>query len=396
MPSEKGTLLICNANGILRGMKYFLPTSKKFSQFWGGGFAASPRSVHWRQFMRGYENMYDFRNLYNAHLAARRGKRDKAEIIRFEMNLSQNLCNLQQSLQYKTYHPQGYKHFFVYDPKVRSIYAPSYSDRVVQHCLCDNILMPALEPRLIHDNAACRVNKGTHFSIYRLSGYMREFYRKHGTSGFFLKCDVRKYFESIDHVVLKNKLHKIFGEGDTFSLLCRIIDSYEKSPGKGLPLGNQASQWFALLYLDVMDRLIKEKLQIKYYVRYMDDFILLHHDKVYLQKCLTEIQSLFSEVLQLELNEKTQIFPIKNGVNYLGWRFCISETGKVIRRLKTANKKRTKRRFKQLRKDYSEGIASLRDIGRSLASIHGHLIHGHTYRLRKKLWGEMVLSPPSG
>ena len=96
--------------------------------------------------MNGYENMYNFNNLYNAHIAARRSKRDKSEVIRFEMNLAENLCALQQSLENRTYKPQGYTHFMVYDPKVRSIYAPSYSDRVVQHCLCDNILTPALEP----------------------------------------------------------------------------------------------------------------------------------------------------------------------------------------------------------------------------------------------------------
>ena len=118
--------------------------------------------------MIGYDEIHNFQNLYKAHLAARKGKRDKSEVIRFEMNLAENLCKFQQFLQEKTYHPQGYKHFYVYDPKLRSIYAPSYSDRVVQHCLCDNILTPVLEPRLIYDNAACRVGKGTHFSIYRL------------------------------------------------------------------------------------------------------------------------------------------------------------------------------------------------------------------------------------
>ena len=342
--------------------------------------------------MSSYENMHDFKNLYNAHMAARKGKRDKSEVIRFEMNLAENLCALQQSLESRTYKPQGYTHFMVYDPKLRSIYAPSYSDRVVQHCLCDNILTPVIEPRLIYDNAACRAGKGTHFSIYRLSGFMRDFYSQHTDRGFFLKCDVRKYFDTIDHTVLKEKLLKVFGEGDIFSLLCRIIDSYEIAPGKGLPLGNQASQWFALLYLDEMDRLIKEKMRVKYYVRYMDDFILLHHSKEYLQECLAGIKELFHNSLHLELNEKTQIFPIKNGVKYLGWHFYLTETGKVIRKLQTSGKGRTKRRFRRLKKDYAFGAIELADVKRSLASTHGHLIHGHTYRLRNKLWEQLVLT----
>ena len=219
--------------------------------------------------MSEYENMYSFQNLYKAHKAARRGKRDKTEVIRFEMNLAENLCKLQQELEQKTYCPHGYKHFMVYEPKARSIFAPDYADRVVQHCLCDNIVMPKLDPKLIYDNAACRVGKGTHFSINRLSGFMREFCRHYGTKGYFLKCDIRKYFDNINHDVLKQKLQKVF-EPDVFDLLCLIIDSYEVAVGSGVPLGNQTSQWFALYYLDTVDRLIKEKLRIKYYVRYIN------------------------------------------------------------------------------------------------------------------------------
>ena len=177
---------------------------------------------------------------------------------------------------------------------------------------------------------------------------MRDFYKNFGTSGFFLKCDVRKYFETIDHAVLKNKLGKTIKDNDVYELLCRIIDSYENAPGKGLPLGNQASQWFALLYLDAADRLIKERLQIKYYVRYMDDFILLHQDKNYLLDCLREIKSIFHNDLLLELNSKTQIFPVKNGVKYLGWHFYLTDSGKVVRKLLTSGKRRIKNRFDSL------------------------------------------------
>ena len=213
----------------------------------------------------------------------------------------------------------------------------------------------------------------------------------YGDCGFFLKCDVQKYFEAIDHAVLKNKLEKIFGLGEIFELLCRIIDSYETAPGRGLPLGNQTSQWFALLYLDTADRLIKEKLRIKYYVRYMDDFILLHHDKNYLQNCLREIKSVFHNDLFLELNSKTQIFPVKNGVKYLGWHYYMTDSGKVVRKLLTSGKRRIKRRFGKLQKNYAAHINDLDDIKRSLASTRGHLIHGHTFALRRMLWNRQVL-----
>ena len=334
--------------------------------------------------MSEYENMYSFQNLYNAHKAARRGKRDKTEVIRFEMNLAENLCELQQELEQRTYCPHGYKHFMVYEPKARSIFAPDYADRVVQHCLCDNIVMPKLDPKLIYDNAACRVGKGTHFSINRLSGFMREFYRCYGTKGFFLKCDIRKYFDNINHNVLKQKLQKVF-EPDVFDLLCLIIDSYEIAAGNGVPLGNQTSQWFALYYLDTVDRLVKEKLRIKYYVRYMDDFVLLCHDKEYLRHCLNEIRRVCGNELKIELNSKSQIFPMKNGVDYLGWHFYLTETGKVIRKLRVSKKGRLKRRLKLLQREYEKGLIDLEAVKRSMVSTRGHLIHGHTYRLRNKL-----------
>jgi len=269
--------------------------------------------------MPGYDELCSFENLYKAHKAARKGKRHKREVIEFEMNLAENLCQLQQELQARTYKQRGYYHFMVHESKARSIYAPYYIDRVVQHCLCDNILAPVLEPRLIHDNAACRVGKGTHFAIHRLSSFLTAHYGRHGAAGYFLKCDIKKYFDNIDHAVLKQKLARMFRDPDLFRLLCNIIESYEKTPGKGLPLGNQCSQWFALYYLDSLDRLVKERLCVRHYTRYMDDFVLVHEDKAFLRECLQEITTHCRNALGLELNRKTQIFPIQNGVDYLGW-----------------------------------------------------------------------------
>jgi len=337
--------------------------------------------------MSQYKKMCIFQNLYDAHLAARKGKRCKGEIIRYEMNLGPNLCILLHELEEKLYKPRGYKHFMVYEPKARSIFAPDYEDRIVQHCLCDNIVMPILEKKLIFDNAACRVGKGTHFSINRLSGFMRQFHKKHGVKGYFLKCDIKKYFENINHDILKQRLIKVF-EPEVYNLLCLIINSYENTPGTGLPLGNQTSQWFALYYLDMIDRYIKEKLMIKYYVRYMDDFVLLHHDKDYLKKCLIKIQQICQDSLKIELNHKTQIFPVKNGVEYLGWHFYLTTTGKVILKLKSTNKRRLKRRIKLLQKNYKNRMINFDDVKRSLVSTNGHLILGHTYRFRTKLYRE--------
>ena len=336
--------------------------------------------------MPGYEELYSFENLYTAHKAARKGKRHKREVIAFEMNLAENLCQLQRELQTRTYRQRGYYHFMVYEPKARSIYAPYYIDRVVQHCLCDNILAPVLEPRLIYDNAACRVGKGTHFAIHRLSHFLTAHYRRHGASGYFLKCDISKYFDHINHEWLQQKLARAFRDPDTFSLLRNIIGSYEKSPGKGLPLGNQCSQWFALYYLDSLDRLVKERLRVRHYTRYMDDFILLHESKEVLQSCLDEIRT-HCAALGLELNQKTQIFPIKNGVDYLGWHHYLTNTGKVVRKLLLPSKQRLRRRMKGLQSGYAERRLEWDDVKRSIVSTDGHLRHGNAYRLRAKVVG---------
>ena len=341
--------------------------------------------------MTDYEKIYDFQNLYKAHTVARRSKRNNREVIEFEMNLAENLTMISDRLKNGTYEISGYYSFMVHDPKDRIINALHYCDRVVQHCICDEALAPVLDKRLIYDNAACRIGKGTHFAIKRLSGFLSDFYKENGTDGYFLKCDIRKFFDNINHEVLKRKLKKAFPEEKVFSLLCQIIDSFERSPGKGLPLGNQTSQWFAIYYLDGLDRLIKEKLQIRYYSRYMDDCVLIHKDKEYLKHCLKAMQAYAEKEVNLDFNEKTKFFPIKNGVDYLGWHFYMTDTGKVIRKVKQSTKIKYKRKLRYFQKAYSRNEIELEEINQVLSSYRSHLSFGHTYKLQKRVLGEFML-----
>ena len=307
------------------------------------------------------------------------------------MNLAEYICSLQRGLLDGSYAPGKYRQFYIFDPKVRLIHAPLYKDVVVQHCICDQVLGPLLENRLIYDNSACRRGKGTHFAMYRLTGFMRNYYKLHGARGYILKCDFSKYFANIDHSILKQKLARIIYDKDVQRLLFCIIDSYESEPGKGLPLGNQTSQWFALYYLDAFDRLIKEQLRVKYYTRYMDDCVLLHDSKGYLIDCLGELRRFITEDVKLALNDKTQIFPIANGVKYLGFHFYLTESGKAIRKVSSTAKNRFKRNLNDMKKDYAVGKAEYSEIRQRVCSYLGHLKHGHTYRLRQKVMGEFVL-----
>ncbi len=343
--------------------------------------------------MTDYEKICNFTNLYKAHKRARLGKQKKYEVIFFEMNLAKNLMQLKNELETKNYQMKGYYSFEIYEPKRREIYASHYADRVVQHCICDEVLINALAPRLIYDNAACQPFKGTHFAMNRLTRFMRDFYRRHGTNGYFLKCDIRKYFNSIDHDVLKKQIRKVIFDRDVLHLLDGIIDSYhdEAKDNKGLPLGNQTSQWFALYYLDPVDRLIKERLRIKYYVRYMDDLILIHEDKDHLKECLIEIREVVEGTLHLGLNEKTQVFPIRNGITFLGYRFYLAETGKVVKQIRAQSKTRIKRHLKLIMKLYAEGELEIEKIKNILASYHGHYSYGHCYRLWEDIMRDFVL-----
>lgn len=229
------------------------------------------------------------------------------------------------------------------------------------------------------------------FAMNRLTGFMRDLHRKNGGEGYILKCDVRKYFDSIDHAVLKKMVDDMELCDRTKWLLNLIIDSYHEQEGKGLPMGNQTSQWFALYYLNGIDRLVKEQLRIRYYTRYMDDMILIHPDKEVLTQCLAQMRDYAESVLHLEFNQKTQIHSVEQGVDYLGFHFYLTPTGKVLRLLRQQNKKKFKRKLRAFRRLYRNGEIDSTQIGKSLVSYRGHLQHGHTYHLRKQIWSELVL-----
>ena len=161
--------------------------------------------------------------IFKAHTVARRSKRTTREVIEFEMNLGENLTALSDSLKNRTYRMQDYYSFAIYDPKYRMIHALHYRDRVVQHCLCDEVLAPILDKKLIYDNSACRIGKGTHFAIGRVSKFLHDFYKKNGANGYFLKCDIRKFFDNIDHLVLKQKLSKVIEDERVLTILYLLV-----------------------------------------------------------------------------------------------------------------------------------------------------------------------------
>lgn len=328
--------------------------------------------------MTDFEKVIDFKNMYQAFRKAKCGKGFKKSSARFNLAALDGVHALIAQLKNKTYRVSEYTEFKVYEPKERIIQTTSFKDKVVQHSLCDNVIMPRLQRVFIPDNCAGQKGKGTLFGLDRLSEQMQQFYSKYGFSGYILKCDITKFFYNISHDQLKDIVAYYFGYDPDVCWLCNLfIDS---TKGKGIPLGNQINQGFALLYLDSMDKLIKYELGIEYYGRYMDDFYLIHPSKDYLKYCLDVIRA-YLETLDLTLNGKTQIFPFKNGVSYLGFHTYITAGGKPIRKLKNQNKRNAQKKFVRMARLVVAGKLPKEKFNASYGAWKNHISHGNCHRL---------------
>lgn len=333
------------------------------------------------------EEIFTFENLYEAYKNCRKGKQHKGEVIRFETNLAVQIYTIIKELQTKKYELGKYKKFSIYEPKERIIEALPFKDRVIVRCFCDVTLKPKIETKLIYDNVACRKGKGTYFAIKRLHKFLKNEYQKEKNNAiYFLKCDIKKYFSSIHHDILIHLLEQVHFSSDEMWLIKKLIKEQPSLADKGLPLGNQSSQWFALFYLNTIDRFIKEKLRVKHYIRYMDDMILLSRNKDFLKQCREQIQNMCYDVLKLELNSKTQIGTVKNGIDFLGYRHIVNEKGKIIVKLRQSSKLRMKRHIKTINKLYNKNIVDEKYVYERKNAFYHHIKDTH----EKKRWKEEV------
>ena len=332
--------------------------------------------------MTDFEKVIDFHNMYKAYRKSRRGKGFRKSSAKFNIMALDGINTLIEQLKNKTYRVSKYNEFKVYEPKERVIQTTSFKDKVVQHSLCDNVILPRLQGAFIVDNVAGQKKKGTLFGLDRLSDHMKAFYERHGFNGYILKCDITKFFYNIAHPQLKEMVKYYFSYDEDILWLCNLfIDSTE---GKGIPLGNQINQGFALLYLDGMDKLIKYELRIEFYGRYMDDFYLIHEDKEYLQHCL-EVITEYLKTLELTLNGKTQIFPFKNGVSYLGFHTYITNAGQIIRKLKNQKKRNAQKKYLRMAKLVVKGKLTRERFYASYNACKNHRSHGNCYNLSKQM-----------
>lgn len=321
--------------------------------------------------------MTDFEKIYNVENLNVAYKKSKHKDLKFRSNTSEELEKLKQELKTKTYEISPYHQFTVYEPKERLIKACSFKDKVVQHSICDNVLLPNLKTEFIQTNYAGQIGKGTHYGLDCLKAQMYLAYHKYGHDCWIIKADISKYFYRIDHDILKDIVRYHIYDDNVYWLCEKFIDSTEN---KGLPLGNQISQVFALLYLSGLDNFITGELGVKYYGRYMDDFYLIVHDKEYAKYCLDAIYK-FVESLDLELNGKTQIIPFKNGIRFCGFHTYVTKDGKVIRKLMNVNKRANKKKFKKMAEEVKQGKLTKEKFYESYNAWKNHISHGNCYKL---------------
>lgn len=319
----------------------------------------------------------DFGNLYKAYKKAKAGKGFNGSSAKFQTMNLEGLHILKEQLENQTYRMNPYNEFKVYEPKERVIKSCSFKDKVVQHCLCDNLLHIKLANEFIRTNYAGQIGKGTHFGMDCLKEQMLDFYNQHGIDGWILKCDITKFFYQIDHDILKDIVDYYFQDDYTKWLNHLLIDS---TYGLGLPLGNQAAQVYALLMLNGLDHFVTGELGISFYGRYMDDFYLIHSNKEYLKWCLVCIKQ-FVDNLGLSLNGKTQIIPFKNGLLFTGFHHYITKDGKHIRKLNGVNKRRIRKKIRVWAKLVNSDKMSEQKFYEKYNAWKNHAMHGNCIKL---------------
>lgn len=325
----------------------------------------------------------DWDNLYRAYLSAKKGKRYKAGALRFSAQLEENITNIQNHLIWETWQPSLWKEFMIYEPKRRLIQAPPFQDRVVHHALV-SVVGPMFERKFIFDSYACRQGKGFHQASKRVQSFIRNA-TANGKKAYVLKADISKYFQSINHDDLMRILRRTIRDRKVLNLCEHIIrdNGYDS---RGIPLGSLTSQLYANIYLDQLDHYVKDDLGVKLYVRYMDDFVIVHNNKKALWDLLAKITDFLTNSLSLTLNPKTSIFPAIRGVDFCGyrvWRDYVLPRKRIIRH--------ARRNFTMIARLYSKDKVSLYEVKQKIASFLGYMQHCNSYVTTKNILAKTVL-----
>ena len=331
-------------------------------------FSKTPTKFRWggfNRFCHVYDNIISLDNLLEAWKEFKKGKKSRKDVQSFERNLMANIIGLHQDLALKRYKHSDYESFNISDPKPRNIHKAAVRDRLLHHAIY-RILYPFFDRVFIHDSYSCRLEKGNHKAINRFREFAYIESKNHTRTIWILKCDIRKFFATIDHVILKNILRRYIPDNDIYWLLGQIIDSFHPiKKGMGLPLGNLTSQLLVNIYMNEFDQFVKRELKIKSYIRFADDFIILSSSKSKLEDSLGSVIEFLDERLKLELHpDKVFIKTVASGLDFLGW---VNFTEHRV--LRTVTKRK-------MLKNLSE---------KSLTSYLGMLEWGNAHKLRVRI-----------
>jgi len=328
-----------------------------------------------------WKGLCSYDNLLLAFKKARRHKTQKQYVIDFEKDLETNLLLLRSELLLHSYAPKPLVHFIICDPKTRKISKSDFRDRVVHHALC-NIIGPIFDKLFIYDSYANRIGKGTLKAVQRFDVFKTKASKNNTVKCYILKADINKYFENVDHKILISIIKKRIADKRVLWLIKKILANYSSVfPGKGMPLGNLTSQFFANIYLNELDYFIKHTLKARYYIRYVDDFVILEHDKEQLEFYKKSIEYFLKTKLNLQLHkDKSKIFAYGTSMSFLGLRvFCYHKL------LKKPNLRKMKNNLLFLKEKYKKGAVDYDDIYDFMEGWTAYAKNADTYRLRKNI-----------
>lgn len=342
--------------------------------------------------MKIYRNLFDQiispGNLFSAWESFKNDKRNKPDVMEFEWQLEENIFKLHRELKSKSYKHGPYFGFYVTDPKQRHIHKALVRDRVLHHAVF-SVINLIFEETFISQSFSCRIGYGTHKGVAALENMARTIQRNSTRPCFVLKCDVRKFFDTVDHIILLSTLRKRIKDDDAMWLLEEIIESYASSSStlferKGIPIGNLTSQLFANVYMNKFDQFVKQILKVKHYARYTDDFVIVATERTYLEGILPDIGDFLSQKLALNLHpKKIGIHKFHRGVDFLGY-----VTFPHHRLVRTKTKRRIVAGLERRIHDYHSGKITKISLEQSFQSYFGVLCHANTQKLSERLKNE--------
>jgi len=331
-----------------------------------------------------FTSMVSTENLLKAWDEFKKEKRGKIDVQIFELRLEDNLFRLHRDLVNKRYRHGPYTSFYVRDPKVRRIHKAEVRDRVVHHMIFQT-LNHIFEPTFISDSYSARINKGTHRGVNRLMTFMRKVEQTRGRC-FVLKCDIKKFFPTLDHNVLLDIINRRIKDPDVLWLVRLVVKSFSsefsriKEP-KGVPIGNLTSQIFANIYMNELDQFVKHNLHVNYYIRYTDDFVVAHHDRHYLIEIKEKIEEFLKTKLKLSTHpNKIAIRKYTQGIDFLG--YVALPKARVLR---TATKRRLFKKLKERVRQFKTDKITETILMQSFNSYLGVLGHADGYKLEQEL-----------